>query len=207
MPEPRLQRVAGTTTDDVKAGARPVRQGRQKRHQGCVRDGKLRLHRDRNKRAVVVEQHRERGGGAKMRNDLVSVHQCCTRVGVIAATYTGASSGARAAYRSGFVQRLSSPSRMSDAQPKTLRPATTRRIARIRVTRSSLGIYTPCAIASAKPSISYGLTMRASWSSRAAPASVLKTSTPSSSSRAATNSLATRFIPSASELTTQNWAR
>ena len=46
--------------------------------------------------------------------------------------HTGASSGARAAYCSGFVHRLSSPSRMSDAQLNTLRPATIRRIARIR---------------------------------------------------------------------------
>ena len=43
--------------------------------------------------------------------------------------HTGASSGARAAYWSGLVHRLSSPSRMSDAQPNTLRPATMRRIA------------------------------------------------------------------------------
>src|SRR6188768_457270 len=50
---------------------------------------------------------------------------------------TGAPSGARAAYWSGLVHRLSRPSRMSDAQLKTLRPATMRRMARMRRRRSS----------------------------------------------------------------------
>ena len=44
--------------------------------------------------------------------------------------------------------------------------------------------------------LSYGLTISASDSSRAAPAKLDRISTPCSSSRAATNSLATRFMPS-----------
>jgi hypothetical protein len=41
--------------------------------------------------------------------------------------YAGASSGPREAYCSGLIQRLSRPSRMSDAQLKTLRSAMMRR--------------------------------------------------------------------------------
>ena len=96
---------------------------------------------------------------------------------------------------------------MSDAQPKTLRPATIRRMARMRARRSSSGMSIAWSNASAKPSTSYGLMITASRSSCAAPANLLSTSTPSSSSRADTNSLATRFIPSCNELTMQKSAR
>ena len=51
------------------------------------------------------------------------------------------------------------------------------------------------------PSTSYGFTSSASGSSQAAPANSLSTSTPSPSVREATNSLATRFIPSRSGVT------
>ena len=95
---------------------------------------------------------------------------------------------------------------MSEAHPNTLRPATMRRIARMRILCSSIGIPTARVMAAVNPSTSYGLIINASRSSSAAPASSLSTSTPRSSSREATNSFATKFMPSASELTTQKSA-
>src|SRR4029453_7308905 len=81
------------------------------------------------------------------------------------------------------------------------------RIRIIRARRSSGDISSAMWMASAMPVRSYGLTISASRSSWEAPANRLRMSAPSSSSRTETNSLATRFIPSCSELTTQKPAR
>ena len=80
------------------------------------------------------------------------------------------------------------------------------RIRAIRARRSSGGMATAARMASATPSMSYGLTSRASRSSEEAPANWLRISAPSSSSRTEMNSLATRFIPSCSEVTMQKSA-
>ncbi len=56
------------------------------------------------------------------------------------------------------------------------------------------------------PVRSYGFTISASRNSWEAPANRLRMSAPSSSSRTETNSLATRFIPSWSEVTMQKSA-
>ena len=80
--------------------------------------------------------------------------------------------------------------------------ATWRRIARIR-RRSSRGL-DPIAssMVDLSPLMSYGLTRNACLSSADAPANSLSTSAPLSSNRQATYSLATRFMPSRSGVTT-----
>ena len=54
---------------------------------------------------------------------------------------------------------------MSEAQPKTLRPATLRRMARMRSRRSSASMSMARVMAAANPSTSYGLMMSASRNS------------------------------------------
>ena len=67
---------------------------------------------------------------------------------------------------------------------------------RMRARCSSGDMVSARCIAAALCSMSYGLTISASASSRAAPVNCDRISTPCSSSRAATNSFATRFMPS-----------
>ena len=71
----------------------------------------------------------------------------------------------------------------------------------MRAVRSAWPIAMACAMLSAIPFSSYGLMMTASPSSSAAPANSLRSSTPSSSAREAMYSLATRFMPSRSGVT------
>src|SRR5712692_1270867 len=91
---------------------------------------------------------------------------------------------------------LAASASMRPAQRYTLNSDTRLRSARIRSACSSAGITSAAARAELASSRSYGFTISASVSSRAAPVNWLSTSTPRSSSRAATNSFATRFIPS-----------
>ena len=76
----------------------------------------------------------------------------------------------------------------------------------MRERRSSAGISTASRIASAIASTSYGFTSSASRSSDEAPVNWLRMSAPSSSPRTEMNSLATRFMPSCSEVTMQKSA-
>ena len=71
----------------------------------------------------------------------------------------------------------------------------------MRVRRSWRCISTAVTIASRRAALSWGLTSTASVSSSAAPANSDSTSTPSPSSRVVTYSLATRFMPSRSGVT------
>src|SRR4029077_418398 len=76
-----------------------------------------------------------------------------------------------------------------------------------RSRRSSRLMARPAAIARAMPSMSCGLTRSAASSSLAAPANEESTSTPGSNGFcAATYSLATRFMPSCSGVTSPTWA-
>ncbi len=96
--------------------------------------------------------------------------------------------------------------RISPAHRYTLFDATAALIRFIRRRRSSAGISSAVWMAAAISSGANGLTMRASASSRAAPANALRIRTPSPSIRLATYSFATRFIPSWRGLTRQKSA-
>src|SRR5690349_6711411 len=83
---------------------------------------------------------------------------------------------------------------------------TVRRMARMRRTLVRWGARMASRSVDFMPLMSYGLTWYACFSSAAAPANSLKTSAPRSSYWQATNSLATRFMPSRSGVTTMTSA-
>ena len=96
--------------------------------------------------------------------------------------------------------------RKVEAQRATSFSNTRLRIARIRRCASRGEICTARMIAAFSPSVSCGLTSSALVSSRAAPVNSDSTSTPASSWRQAMYSLATRFIPSRSGVTSMTSA-
>src|SRR6266568_3331337 len=91
---------------------------------------------------------------------------------------------------------LAASSSMRPAQRNTLKSWSRPRISRMRMRCSVAGMVRATSSAAAHSSVSYGLTINASGSSRAAPVKWLKMRTPRWSSRADTNSFATRFMPS-----------
>ena len=172
-------------------------------------------------RAAGNQRHRSVGQGREPQDGERAA-------GVIRTSIGRSSSGASVPSKSSATSRCAVPASTSERRPRSIGlrsiPATARaeesrcdqsstsfsrtflRRARMRRPCSPGFISTARMIASFSPSMSCGLTSTACRSSSAAPANSLSTSTPSSSNRQATYSLATRFMPSRSAVTSMTSA-